>query len=764
LYTKAQLGKLSFEAFVDDMYLTNIASSNFQNGGVHIAYEILPSFTLGLGSLINVDRTLNDITAYPTIDMNWALKDTRTLQVSLFSALTTTFDIAPLNITSMYDSTGSSFLDQFSNFQLTGGLNIGTLKWDLTLLAAAENYDDPMVAYGSLNSTAFSGMRMLEDTGLHFTFVAQSTYKGDAVNFNARYQVPVTSDFSAIVPLDSDSSVTGDIASISLSYAHNGFTGEVGFERVGFISAFSDLLNFSNGVEGLLSDTLTLLTEDTLASPYLSLSYTKGFFTLFADLYYLTDGSSRATIGTSLEVGKNIQPIEMSSEKTISDSLKVSLDVGTSYSRLFTSGSDSSYISIDPTITVANDSFSLGIGPHLTIDPETPSLYYHYASSPYSFSYGYTSVLGKSYDIVTDVASLIDHITIGDTSSDNFFNISRENTYSMGPLISSMDSLVDSELQSKLALESSIDTSYVDMQLYVNDLSSFQLGAASIGISPFKNWGAELTLSGVVSAKLSSSEKQLDILPTVEGFLPIVDNDSTQLGLFGGFTTLMGYDSTDGFTQMFYNSAQPAFIDRFNNYMLHAGLSSQFNRFSADVEVSTQEGAISKDMFNSLFSRNRASIIADFDAAWSNPSTSTGRTYTASTSFAYEGDVLEFSGMYSVPMTSSFALIEDEDLIQIEGAINLESVTLSAAYARTGLIDATKTLLNSSDSIVSRLLTFAVAPESSIRAKATITNGPIDLSASIGTYAIQSSDGTYNGTTYSDIAPYLSVGAQVRIF
>ncbi|MFW5484669.1 MAG: hypothetical protein ACOCJN_00750 [Spirochaetaceae bacterium JB067] len=763
LYAKARLGKLSLEAFVDDMYLTDIASSGFQNGGVNVGYEILPSFTLSLGSVINASRTLDDITAYPTIDFEWALKDTRTLQVTLFSGLTTTFDIAPFSITPLYDSTGATLLDQFSNFQITGGLNIGTLNWDLTFLASAENYDDPMVAFGSLNSTAFSGTRMLEDTGLYFTFLASGTYTGDKVSFNASYQVPVTDDFTGIVPLDSDSSVTGDIASISMSYSGNGYTGEIGIERVGFISAFSDILDFSDGFEGLLSDTLTLLTEDTLAYPYVSVSYTEGIFTLYADLSFLTDGTSRATIGTTLDLGKNvefIEPVEYES----ADSLDVSFDLGTSYTRGFVSGSDDNYISIDPTLTVSDENFSVGIGPHLTVDPETPSLYYHSLSSPYSFSSGYSSTLGKTFDIVTDIASLIDHVTIGDTSSENFFELSRENTYSMGPLISSMDSLVDSELQSKLALESSIDTKYVDLEMYVNDLTTWQLGAMNIGISPFENYGAELNLSGVVSAKLSSSEKQFDILPTIEGVLPIIDKETNKLSVYGGFTTLVGYDTTDGFSQMFYNSSVSSFLARFNNYMFHAGFSSQVDRFSAGVEVSMQEGAVSNNMFNSLFSRDRASILADFDAAWADPTTSDGRTYTASASLGYEGDAFKLNAMYSVPMTTSFSLIEDEDLIQLQGSVDLDWVTLSATYARTGLIDAAQTFLGSSDDLLNRLLTFAIAPESVIRAGATISQGPVDLNASIGTYAVQTSDGTYNGTTYTDISPYLSIGANIRIF
>jgi 2',3'-cyclic-nucleotide 2'-phosphodiesterase (5'-nucleotidase family) len=763
LYTQAKLGIFNFEAFVDDMYLNDLSLSNNQNGAVHFGFDILPSFTLGLGSLINTNRSLTDITAYPTIDFVWTLKDTRKLQVELFGALTTTFDIAPFSIATMYDETGATFLDKLPNFQATGGFKFGTPHWNLKLVASAENNDDPMVSYGVLNSTVFSGTRMLEDTGLYFTFAAESVYQGDAFGLKARYQVPVKSDFSAIVPLDSDASTTGDIASLSVSYAKGGFSGEMGIQRVGFMSAFSTLLDFSNGVQGFLSDTLTLISADSLATPYVSLKYTTGNFTFFTDLALLTGGSSQATVGTTVNIGKNVEQVE-TPEATESDSLDVSLEVGTSYIRLFPSGTDNHYVSVDPLLTIEDETFSLGIGPHFTFDPDEPSLYYHSLSSPYSFSSGYSSLFAKTYDIVTDVAMLIDHLTIGDTTSGNFLDISRENTYSMGPLISRIDSLVDSALQSRLAFESSIDTKHFDLDLYVNDLTSWQLGAVKIGIAPFKNWGAKINLSSVISAKLSGGEKQFDILPTIEGFFPIVEKETTEVSAYAGFTTLLGYDTIDGFDQMFYNSSVPAFIARFNNYMFHAGLSSEFNKFRAGFEVSMQEGAITKDMFNSLYSRERASILAGFDSAWVDSSISTGRTYTASAELGYQGEHLKFDAIYSLPFTSAFALIDDEDFAQFEGSLSLDWLTLSASYARVGLIDATQTLFNSTGSILSRIKTFAAAPESEIRLGASVTKGPVEVNAAIGTYAVQANDGTYNGTTYSSIEPLFSLGFNIQLF
>jgi hypothetical protein len=215
---------------------------------------------------------------------------------------------------------------------------------------------------------------------------------------------------------------------------------------------------------------------------------------------------------------------------------------------------------------------------------------------------------------------------------------------------------------------------------------------------------------------------------------------------------------------MLYNSSVPEFLGRFNNYLLSAGVLSTFDKFTLNVIAATQEGAISLGMYNSFYTREREDIIDSFDAQWTNISTSTGRTYSASVETSYEGKALDVHASYMLPLTSSFSLIETEDLLNVGMSVDVKNFKIGVEYARRGFLDATKTFLSSTDSIVDRTKTFVLSNNSLVGVSLGVQTGNIDLNAKIGTYTSFSSDGSYNGSTIGTTTPMLTLGANINIF
>jgi len=282
---------------------------------------------------------------------------------------------------------------------------------------------------------------------------------------------------------------------------------------------------------------------------------------------------------------------------------------------------------------------------------------------------------------------LVDHFQIGNPDGSNFISVNKNQTYSMGTVIRSMDTAVDGTLQNKLSMVANFDSKVFDIDVFVNDLTSFQLSSMRIGISPFKNWAAELSVSGIVSAKFETSDKQLDVVTTLDGTIPLLNKENSSIALYGGFSTLVGYDRTNGITQMLYNSSVTEFLGRFNNYLLSAGVLSTFDKFTLNVIAATQEGAISLGMYNSFYTREREDIVDSFDAQWTNISTSTGRTYSASVETSYEGKAIDVHASYMLPLTSSFALIETEDLLNVGMSVDVKNFKIGVAQQIQLLIE-----------------------------------------------------------------------------
>ena len=764
LYATFQFGKVGIQTFFDDMYLTGFANGNRQNGALRFSFDLGSTFELGVGMLVNTNKTLSDITLYPNIDASWMIRNKRTFQLELFAGATTSIDLLPFSITPLYNSNGSGLSQKLPNFQFTGGIEMNTPKWNISLIASAINDTDSLMSYGSLNDTYYSNRRISVASGIHFLAGVNTSYTSDKFTMDLSYLIPLEQDLSRIIPFNPMPTRTGDNLTIGLGYSGDNFSTKVGLRKFGVLSSLEELFAFNDGLTGLLDDAYNFIGEAGLADPYISLTYASGPFSVYADLTFLEDGKSNLTVGSTIDIGTHVtQSVNEEDQKV--DSGTYSLDVGTSYTRLFKSGSDANYFTLTPVLTFNKGNFSVGIGPRLTYDGDDALLYNHYYNSPFSFSSGTSGLFAQTFDVATDAFALIDHVQIGTKESGNYISINKNQSYSMGPLLRGIDTISDTALQDKLSMIANVDTKVFDMSIFVNDLTSVQLNALSVDISPFNTYKAKFGLSAIASAKFTTSEKQLDVITTLDGTLPLVTKENSSISLYGGFSTLLGYSTTDGFKQMLYNSSVSQFLGRFNNYMISGGINSTFKNFTIDLLASTQEGAISLGMYNSLYSRERGSIITDFDSQWTNSSTSTGRTYTASIDSTYDGDAFDLHASYMLPITSSFSPIETEDLLHIGLDVDVKNFTIGGEFSRRGFLDATKTFINSSASIVDRAKTLLINNESMVALKVGVTSGNVELNAKVGSYTSFVNDGSYNGVNVTGSAvPILSLGAKVNLF
>lgn len=766
LYSSVQIGLFGVQTFFDDMYLTNFSSSNKQNGALRFSFDIGQRVELGVGSLINTNKTFDDVTLYPTIDASWLVSNKRTFQLSLFTGVSTSLDILPFSITPLYDSTGSTFGDKFPNFQAAAGMEINTEKWNISLIAAAINAADPLMQYRSMNDSYYSGSRISQDTGIQFLAGITSSYTSDRFGFDASYYVPFEQDFSDIVPLDAYPSVTGDNLNISISYMGSHFSAQAGLRKFGVISSMKELFSFDDGLSGFLDDAYAFIGKAGTSDPYISGSYTSGPFSVYADLSFTQGGTSNLTVGSTVDISNRGTKSVARKEKK-DEGYTYSFDVDASYTRLFPSGPDSNYLLLSPVLTIAKDNVSFGLGPKLSFNADTADLYTHSFNSPFTYSSGVSGTFASTFDIATDVLSLVNHFEVANSANTNYLRINRTQSYSSGPLIRLMDTTSDSDLQDKLSLVANIDTKVFDMNLFVNDLTSLQLSQLRIGIAPFKNYGAEFALSGIASTILDASEKQFDIITTLDGTLPVINKEHSKVALYGGFSTLLGYNTTDGFKQMLYNSSVPQFLARFNNYVISAGINSTFNNFTLNLMASTQEGSTSLGMYNSFFTREREDIIGGpngFNAQWSDSTTSSGRTYSASIDTSYKGESFDLHASYILPLTSSFALLEEDDLIHLGLEFDVKNFSVGLEYSRRGFMKATKDFINSTSSFIDKTKTFLINEESLVGLTLGVTSGNLDLHAKIGTYTSLINDGSYNGVNKVDTTPILTLGANINLF
>ena len=787
LYGAAQLGSLGLEVYADDLYLSDWLAGNAQSGGARISYAFSPSISLGLSSVFVADSS-GQMAAYPTLDFAWTIKNERRLRVESFIGMTTKLDVDNFSFDTVYDSTGSTLSDILPNFMFAGGIDIRTLQWDFRFVGAVQNNtNDPIVSFGSFNQTNYSGEQMLQsNAGVYYMLGAEAGYRGEKLGLSGSWYVPIDQDLSRIIPLQADSSVLGDTLSIEATYSGMHFEAAAGFRRVGFLTAFSNLFDFSGGFSGFLTNTKALIKGETglekNAQPYIALRYKNGLFGIQADLAMAkaspTSYVPRFNLGASVTIGK--QALAQASDPSIAQSVFVGSphdertfsvrgDIRSAYTRAFVLGAaDKDYLTIKPTISFTKaDSFSVGFGPKLALKLQDMTLYSH-DESPFSFGSEYSSTLGMAFDSVTDVLSLVDHVTIGSEGGTFRLAISDDQDITMGPMVRGISTKTDSALQDVLALSAKIDTKRFDVDAFANNLADLQLFGVRFGFAPFKNYGGEFGLSTLGNIDVRDSMYRVDLIPTIDAVLPLVDKETLSVGITGSFATMVGLDSDESFKQMFYTSSG-SFLSSFNNYLFHGGIGLEAGAFALHMGASMQEGALSYGMFNPLFIRERSttpdSLLSTLDSAWTgigaNP-----RSFTITGSTSWNTDSFGLEGAYLLPLSATLAPDTDNDLLTLKGSLNLSWFDLSLAYTRRGFASALSTLLSdTTDSIVTRAKNFLVDNDSAIHATIGVTQGPMTFNATVSTLAEFTPDtGSWNGQHVVATSPALTLGVDINLF
>ncbi len=765
VYMRGTFGKLGFEAFADDLYLTGLSESSTQTGGARLSYEVTDALSFSLGSLINSDRSLSEIKAYPTLDAQYTLTDTRTRRTSFFLGLSTALDVNPFSIDTVFDSDGSDIVRMFPNVQATAGADLKFNNFSFRFTGSLINDTDPLLALGSLNSTAYSGSRMIEANGAYLMLKAEGAYTGENLSLNASYAIPIEYDFSRVLGLADDTATYADTLTAGISWESGSIKANAGVRRVGSFSRIEEMAALDSGLNGLLSDVYSFLTEDGMAQPYASFSFTTGIARMYADFLYMADGSANLKIGTELSIGKTLYQKQESTEAAIAEVTSSPFTFGftADVHKGFKGGSDIFLMSLAPSVSYEGDNFSMTLAPYITADPSDYSLYNHSGDSHFTFGTEAGSTATQVYDIFNDTMSLFDKVRYGNEGDLFFFELSRDTTYSAGALTATVDSTIDADLQKQLAMRAMINTKVFNAYAYVNNLALAQFADLGISFVPLSSYAAEFGISSIVEARLSTGAKRVYAIPSITIDLPITGNQETGLALLMQASALIGYGRDNGFDVMSFDSSEPSLFDKLTNYLVYGGLEYKSDTVTAKVGASVESGMLSQNMYNSLYLRERSSLVDTFDAVYEGTYSSDGIDFEASADLTWDTDMIDFNASYVIPVSTSFALDQEQDLAQISASLDVGSFVFDASYSRRGFLDALTTdILDSSDSVVDRLSAFLLTNDSYSSVGAVYTMDNLELHARVGSYTTFEADsGSYNGVNAIETVPFVSFGMEL---
>jgi hypothetical protein len=763
-YSSVQLGKFGLEVFGDDLYLYNWLEvpGGKQIGGGRLSYTAGSRFTFALSSVASITRS-RVLTAYPAFDFNWTLKDERRLKIDTFMGLATKLSVNDPALDTIYDASGTTFDERFPNFLVAVGMDVRTLKWKFRLASAIQNDTDPILSYGSLNQTRYSGQRLVaDDTGIYTTFATEASYRSNLFGFSFSYDIPVLLDFSAVAVTEDNNQVTADRFAVEATYQGNTLEAAIGLRRIGMLSAMQNLFeNFS--VTTLYQDFIRSTSLQKASEPYFSLRFNRGLFGIFGDIALVHDSGSnytpRVDLGATITLGKNAVADYLTEKSVLAKSSDFSISMHTAYTRRFAVGTDEHYLTIAPQISYSpSPSFSFGIAPQMTFDVVPLSLYAQ-NDSQFTFGSSYLGTFGQLYDTVTDAFALVDHLRIGSPEDTFHLEISRDQQISMGPLVQEVTTNTDGYLETPLALYSAVDTRVFDMNLFVNDLTDPSLGGIRFAIAPFRSYAAEFGLSALGVPRLTNAGKSLVLLPGFDTVLPLISGKKTTLDAKIHAVSLVGYSTLTGFSQHFYADSGN-FTDRFQHYLVSGTLDLNVGDISLAVDVAMQDGALSYGMFNTLLPRELGQIMDDLDLS---SLATDARSYTIGASAGIEKESFSLFGSYALPFSTAFAPDYASDLLTVRGKLDLSWFSVELAYSRRGFADAAQTLIGSSAALTSRVRNFLFDQNSAISAGISMTQGPLTFSAIASSLASYTTSTVWNQPDVVTVAPALTLTVDINL-
>jgi hypothetical protein len=792
LYGQLNLKNFTSEFFWDDVYLTELASSRDQFGGVSFTFNPEGMVSFGLSTLLKVNTTTAPkLVAYPSFDVNVKIKDERRVRLGVFLSGATAIGISPFSLTSVYDGTKTKFEDKLPNFLVATGIDLETLDFDMRFEISVENSADKTLSKNFLNPTLYNGSRLvaIPIEKIHWNIGFNAAYSKDRFTAKALATVPISLTFNTILPTVADASINADVVGMSLQYTmKNNLEVSLGFRRVGFTTSLRSLFDFSSGWNTRLYD---FFFEGKNTQPYASLSYQSGMLGISGEFSMMAEGSqflprfdlsSSITISTkSIEQITSFDPsITVFNKKT--DNSKWSVGLTTFYTRVLRSSLSSNYLAIKPKVSYVSDMFAISFGPRILFNFESSlapgSWYSHDDSAWYSFGSDYTALAGKIYDAASDIFGLIDHMKIGTEASAFHFQANRNLDVELGDLIRGVSSNEDGPFVSKLAAFGTYENKWLELSFFINDLSDMQLTAAMISISPFAKWKASLDLGLTSNIILGASLKRIDAFPSLGLAIPVIENEKLSVAVGGSFTTMLGYDTNPavGFKQMLVTGTSGSIINDIDNYLLVGRVDLAFkDNFKTRFVAGIQEGVLSYGMFDSFYFRNQEFMNNGFNDEWTNPSTAGDpRSLFAGVSASLDYEKFDVDMEYIIPFSTSFAPQINDDKVSIKGSLDTSFALFEAGYAKKNFLGGVNTLITGPGAITSRIIGFLLDGTSQFHAGATIGQGPIELKASAAAIAQYQKGTAWNdavalpatATTLSGvtIAPALTVQLNINLF
>ncbi|MFA5570655.1 MAG: hypothetical protein WCY81_00410 [Sphaerochaetaceae bacterium] len=778
VYSSMKMGSVGVELFLDDLELQAYRDGEAQVGAARVSIDFGRAFTLGVGSLFSFDDDFTGI-AYPSLDVAWKISDTRKMGFTLFGELATKLNMSDFSVKDFLDTDSDNVSDMFPNFLATIGLDVRTLSWNFRFAGNVEQRDDEsLLSFNAFNNTHYSAQPLLDNSEMVFTAYGEAEYVGSSFSFRTSYVLPLTSSFAAIVPLQTDAAVEGDLFSIEVGHTGKHLEAKAGLRRFGFISAVKDLASVSGGVTEWYDGIKTFLTGDgkAVAQPFVSLSYRHGLFALGGELAMTSVDSTYApqlSLYSTVTVGK--QAISEATDPTYSSAVftqKKDTSKGINFEGSLSSaymrniaigGTDTSYYYyVNPVIRVYKDSaFSIGIGPSLVFDLDNITL----PEDQFDFGSSYSGAQA-TYDTITDALGLIDHITIGNHDSAFKLNVQSGQHISMGPVVQNLVDSSEAPLYKALGLTSSLKSTHVDADFFVNDVKNPQLAGLRFAFRALKNYQAEFGISAVTSAVLSD-EPSFDMIPTVDVRLPLFATSNNSVALNASVSTLVGFE--DNKAELYLLTGENGnFFERLDNYLIAAGVDMEFGSFGSNFTLAAQKGALSYGMFNPMFSRERSDHLLDTLSDGHTGGILGDMRLSAAASLSYTGKKVDIATTYNIGMTDEYKFNLSDDFFSIAATTDLKWFDFAVTFAKHGFASGITNFIDSNTSVVDNLSSFFFGEHALIGGSLSITQGPITLTAGLSNAKFFSPDSpSWNSEKPSpgqDSTHLVSIGATIKVF
>lgn len=621
LYHQLDTNYFDYQLFVDDLSFNNILNGKSQFAGGRLAYTISNKtpISIGVGILgkINADNTTNLFTS-ADLDISFLNTPNNYFGVKIFAM----GDIS--NILTDY-SAEISLRGRAGIFSMEAGVAYN----NSTRFTSMKNYTPLSVIDYNGNTKAFD-------------IVTQIAIDGKAVKFSAYYDLPfLISPFTLIESkdiLEINSTINIKNMALTVGYSHYGI--------------FEDIKNsnWSN------------LIDDTKTSAFIK--FASSFYPL--DLYARFDLTSiasnpsiKSSFGGKLDFSKSSIETLTQQEETKNEETKSKFNGNLSTSYLYRGGAY--YMGLSPVVNYNSNNFSIGLGSEIWFDLASGNLnWFNTDSTVFDFGAGQTG-LRKIFDLFGDSLQLIDHITIGNTNSKFYLDVSKDNIFSdikpflYETFIHDNTILVSPYLNAKVKLNT---TSFRSL-MYIEDiyspskagfLTGFRINSDKLPI-----WFE--TGASIDAQFIDNTNNKINLYPQVGLELPIGKNDDNN-------RTYLDVKVTSGINFELDNGDQKYDLNTIlSNYIG----SASFNIFRPNWNLAIASGVHSLDDTDSRNLNAFGKVSFGFDTNWISMNTSYRLDY------AINGSTVGFR--------------TDNDHFAIDGTLSFGIMKFTAGYTKTGFVN-----------------------------------------------------------------------------